>query len=322
MLLKKDLSTIKPNLIVMCGLQCSGKSTIAAALSNKFNAKVVSSDEIRKQHTDWKNDTIFKFLFQQINSYLQSGLNVILDATNTTIKMRKQIFSNIKYDCKKICYIINIPYHVCQARLFERNKQLDTHIVPMEVLDKYYKSFEIPFYNEGWDLIDFYRHVEADFGNSMKQLYLDLAKGYNQQNMHHTQDLGMHMQTVGDVIKQLTINKVLIEAAYFHDIGKLFTQTFKPNDPNAHYYNHANVGAYSALCVAGIFSTVCENNTVKDVIDINKTLEWLFYINYHMHLYNIKTEKAERKWHGIFGSENYNNLIILNKCDRGDHDNR
>lgn len=48
---------MKPTLTVLCGLQGSGKSTYARKLEKK-GYFVVSSDEIRKQYPNAKNDTV------------------------------------------------------------------------------------------------------------------------------------------------------------------------------------------------------------------------------------------------------------------------
>ena len=58
------------------------------------------------------------------------------------------------------------------------------------------------------------------------------------------------------------------------------TQSFKEDDPNAHYYNHENVGAYDVLC-----NSYMEN--YKDIV---------FLINYHMLPFSWNTEKAQNKW--------------------------
>ena len=127
--------------------------------------------------------------------------------------------------------------------------------------------------------------------------------------MHHTQLLGKHCKTVAKKIQEYSNDSNLINVGLYHDVGKLFTQTYKENDPNAHYYNHANVGTYELMCNAGIFD--CYNEYDKKL-----TLDWLFYINYHMHMFNIKTEKAERKWRKIFGDIKFENLQIINKADK------
>ena len=144
---------------------------------------------------------------------------------------------------------------------------------------------------------------------------------FNQQNKHHCQYLGAHMETVGmriqDEIESNNDTNSLIAAAFYHDVGKLFTQTFRDGDPNAHYYNHANVGAYELLCKAGVYD-VFKNFEGDEIYKYNpvRTIEWLFYINYHMHLFNVNTEKSEKKWRGIFGDKKFDHLKLLNKVDK------
>lgn len=308
-------------LTVMCGLQASGKSTIAKNLSKSLNSIVVSSDEIRKEYPGYSNEKIFREVFKRINEYLKENKNVILDATNITIKMRKHIFNNIKEPCIKQCYIVNTPYNVCVERLEKRNKEKTQKEVPLEALKKYFESFEIPFYEEGWDKIIVHNIPTQEYSEKVLDSYLKMAEGFNQQNKHHTQDLGTHLKCTGDYLKNNCLNYVLIKAGYYHDIGKLFTQTIG-KDKQAHYYNHANVGAYNLLCSCGMYDLYVDikgnklyTYRVKDVLD------WLFYINYHMHLYNLTTDKSINKWKKIFGEIKYNNLMLLHEADKMSHTN-
>ena len=170
-----------PMLYVMCGLQCSGKSTKAKELKkmldeygdSDYKTVILSSDEIRKEHPEIANDNnkVFSKLYADMNYFLRFGDNVIIDATNITNKSRRQIFSNLREDCVKCCWIMNTNYDVCLERLRERNKQEDSHKVPEDVLYKYYKSFEVPFYEEGWDNIyiyntsNFYKYNRKKYEN-------------------------------------------------------------------------------------------------------------------------------------------------------------
>lgn len=305
-----------PKLIVMCGLQCSGKSTKAKELASKYEAEIISSDQLRLDHPDYDNQAIFKLLYSRVNNLLYINKNIVIDATNTTIKMRKQIFNNVKQACYKMCYIMNTPYEECLNRLNVRNNSFYPHKVPEEVLEKYYYSFEVPFYEEGWNeiIIDKSFSFYDSFINSNKLRLLTF--GFNQNNRHHTQDLGSHMDSVGSNLSKYS-NQLLTDSGYMHDIGKLFTQTYKENDPNAHYYNHANVGAYVMLCNFSYWEMKDHFSTAE--YDMDKTLDFIFYINYHMHLYNIKSDKSEKKWRQIFGDNKYNNLIMLNEADKANH---
>ena len=315
----------KPFLVAMCGLQCSGKSTKAKELSTSEldypNAVVLSSDKLREEYKNAKNDTIFRILYEKMNDLLGKGFSVIIDATNTTIKARKQIFQNLKADCYKYCYIMNTPYEVCIERLKERNKTDYPHKFNADVIKRYYYSFEIPFLEEGWDDIFIEHYPDIEDCRKYASEVLEAAEHFNQQNKHHCQYLGAHMETVGmriqDEIESNKDTTSLVAAAFYHDIGKLFTQTFRDGDPNAHYYNHANVGAYELLCKAGVYD-VFKNFEGDEIYKYNpvRTVEWLFYINYHMHLFNVNTEKSEKKWRGIFGDKKFDHLKLLNKVDK------
>ena len=308
-----------PVLYVMCGLQCSGKSTKAKEIKDMLEKAdsthktvILSSDEIRKEHPEIANDNnkVFKKLYADMNYFLGFGDNVIIDATNITNKARRQIFNNLHQPCAKCCWIMNTNYNTCLERLIERNKKEDSHKVPLEVLKKYLESFEIPFYEEGWDAIYIENQIDYNLSERNMDLYLKACNGFDQKNKHHTQDLGLHMKTVGKKLEELTNKSVLIQAGYYHDVGKLFTQTIG-DDGNCHYYNHDSVGTYNLMCNTGLY---CFNNGW--CYGTSKTLKWLFYINYHMKLHNAITDKSIRKWKNILGEENYNDLRIFEQADK------
>lgn len=294
---------MKSKLIVTCGLQCSGKSTKAKELSRQYNATILSSDRYRYDFPDDNNETIFKKIYSKMNELLIQNQNVIIDSTAISIKARKQIFNNLKVDCEKICYIMNTPIEVCRKRLEERNNSDYPNKVPLEVLDKYYKSFEIPFMEEGWDVIMMDRTIPADQIIPYDMAILKKCVGFNQHNKHHTQDLDKHLLSVVHYLEERHVSSVLFRAGLFHDVGKLDTQFYKPNDENAHYYNHANVGAYNLMC----------NTYYNGNFD---NLTYLFYINYHMKPHDWQTEKSKEKWKRIFGEEKYSNLLLFNEADK------
>lgn len=302
-------------LTVLCGIQCSGKSTWVKEIGNKFIKTIISSDDIRKEFPDYDNEKVFKLVYQRMNESLQNGKDVVLDATNITIKARKQIFANLKVNCVKECIIFNTPIEECRERLEKRNKDKNSHYVPPEVLEKYYHSFQIPFYEEGWDSILILNSVEFSVSHDYCNELLCKAETFNQNNKHHTQLLGQHMKTVYKYLTEHTTDESLIIAGAYHDVGKLFTQTYKEGDSNAHYYDHANVGTYELLCKAGCYDLNINTLYDKFIYNIKSTLEWLFYINYHMILHNVTTEKSQNKWKQIFGEEKYNNLKLFMEAD-------
>lgn len=320
----------RANLIVMCGLQCSGKSTDAKHIKDLFDEKypdrhcvILSSDQIRIDHPEIADDNskVFSKLHSDMNYWLKFKDNVIIDATNITMKSRRQLLESIKYDCVKTCVIVNTIYRTCLSRLRKRNKSDYPIKIPEYILLKYREKFEIPFYEEGWDQIVLSNKIRFSRSNKYWRNITEKATTFDQNNLHHTQLLQKHEITVSNKIYELALAEnihkykaaLLSYSGAFHDTGKLFTQSYKLNDPNAHYYNHANVGAYELLCHSGIFYR--DTNTPAWYRDDKDTLEWLFYINYHMILQNNLSDKSKAKYKKIFGDEKYHILGLFKQAD-------
>lgn len=295
-------------LFVMCGLQGSGKSTIAKKIKDKHdNWEIVSSDEIRKEfNNEINNDKVFKIYYERARQFLIAGKNVILDATNISMKSRRQIFEQFKgINCKKTCYIVNTPIEICIERVIKRNNTNEQAEVPVAVLHKYQKSFEIPFFEEGWD--DIIIHYKEEFQDTKFEHLINTMDNFNQKNSHHKYSLGEHCRKLEEQLKNFKFPKY---TGLLHDVGKLFTQTIDEVG-QAHYYQHHNIGAYFLLSHSYL------------IPDSSDFLDLLFYINYHMMMFNIQTIKARGKWKVIFGEYKFEMLEILNKGDKiasGTHD--
>lgn len=63
-------------LTVLCGIQCSGKSTWVKEIGNKFIKTIISSDAIRKEFPDYDNEKVFKLVYQRMNESLQNNKDV------------------------------------------------------------------------------------------------------------------------------------------------------------------------------------------------------------------------------------------------------
>lgn len=288
------------NVTVMCGLQGSGKTTIAQELQQQRpNCEIVSSDAIRKEFNyNIDNQKVFQHYYARAKELLRNGKNVILDATNVTLKARNQIFEQLKgIECEKTCYIVNTPTSICIRRLLERNQTDIQQEVPIDVLRKYEKNFCMPFYEEGWDDIIIH-NVQRFKPNELKKA-LEAMDEYDQKNSHHAYTLGKHSRKLETYLKKTKMFPKGL--GFLHDIGKMFTQTIG-EDGEAHYYQHHCVGAYFVL-----------SNTY--LIENEDILDTLFYINYHMMPFSWQTDKATEKWKKIFGEDKFEKLKILNKGD-------
>lgn len=299
-----------PVLAVLCGLQCSGKSTAAKKFTTKFDSVsdkwiILSSDAIRAEQPTWDNAAVFNYIHNEINKNLAAGINVLIDATNTTYKARSSIFNCLKVKCTKICHIMNTPFDECMERLKVRNLLKDTHYVPEDVLLRYYQNFEIPFKEEGWDYITFENEIEPLNGinTDLRGKLFGQMLYFDQKCKWHLETLDEHAIMVRQILKLSDLaTDELIESATWHDYGKLKTQKPKEKEPNEMcYYRHESVGAYDLMCIPNLF---------------NNAIDVLFYINYHMKGFDAKkSEKTYNKLLKRFGTQKFTQLMLFNNAD-------
>lgn len=131
-------------LIVMCGISGSGKSTKAKELASRFNAVIVSTDEIRqkvfKDVNDQKhNREVFQIAYKTINILIKNSVNVIFDATNIKYSSIRELEKNIKHwnDINRMLYVMDTPIE----KAIEQNNKRD-RTVPTEVIIKQANTFK------------------------------------------------------------------------------------------------------------------------------------------------------------------------------------
>lgn len=308
-------------LIMMVGISGSGKSTKAQELSQLYKATIYSSDQLREElygnvNDQTHNNEIFVELHKRIIQDLKNGISVIYDATNLSLKNRKRFFTYME---EQNCFPKNIYAYVMSTsfeKCIERNQSRDRQ-VPEDVLEKQIKSFEIPFYDEGFDEIyidnwceptNFFKYQKnrEDILENKKQI-LNNMTGINQCSKHHKYTLDIHSQLCAAYAHcpDSTWNRILKEAADFHDIGKLYTRIQK-EDGNCSYLNHANVGTYYML----------SHIDAIDLIEWKEFISCLTIINYHMRPFDWNNEKTQKKYFNIFGPILYTYLTFFNICDK------
>ena len=298
---------------MMIGLPASGKSTKAQEYAKAYNATIFSSDALRKElygdeSIQGDNTKLFNTLHRQIKTHLKNGYSAIFDATNISYKKRMAFLSELKnISCNKICVLMATPYEECLKRNAERE-----HKVPENVIERMYRSIDIPWYYEGWDDIQIeYGEYENYFGRPWD--WIESVDGYNQHNSHHALTLGEHCrQTMRNVDKLCAgpwsvASTELRYAALLHDEGKVFTQTFKNSKgeitEQAHYYNHERVGSYDSL----FYEMACYNLYVAVLI------------RWHMQPYFSKEEKTKSKYRKLWGEDLYHDIMILHEADKISH---
>lgn len=242
-----------PKLIMLSGLPGSGKSMYAEKLKEEGYI-VHSSDKIREEFGDIndqsKNADVFTILHRRIKKDLNSGKNVCYDATNLKRRRRIAFLRELKnIPCEKECILIATPFEECLIHNNNRDRK-----VPDEVIWKMFKSFQIPYVQEGFDKVIVHYPKEewkTYYGNVLKMV--NSLKDFDQENSHHTLSLGDHMLSVMDNVVYISgrLYDDVVLAALSHDIGKTVTKGYKNSkdiiDDNAHYYSHHNCGAYLSL---------------------------------------------------------------------------
>ena len=292
----------KPTLWVMVGLSGSGKSSVAKEIAeNNPNTIIVSLDNIGEELTgDYgnqeNNEEVFKVFRKRISEELENNINVIADATNITMRSRRAIIENVKgIECRKIAYLIPKPFDQC--KIDNLNRQ---HPVPEEVLEEQIRKFQIPFYEEGWDLIK-----RRDFLRDGEITILDISlkmKNFDQKNPYHTMSLLDHSDCTYKLFADKEYPMSFQLGALLHDVGKLYCQTFDELGV-AHYFDHNSIGSYVIL-------TSLDEFYHYDILDA------CFLINYHMMPFDWNTEESKKRWKKRFGEYKYQMLLDFHECDK------
>lgn len=305
----------KPIFVMMVGLPGSGKSTYAKELSRRINAKICGSDAIREELTgdinsQTSNEEVFKLLHNRIKEHLRNGENVIYDATNINYKRRMSFIQELnKISCEKVCVLMATTYEQCL-----KNNSLRDRIVPKGVIERMYRTFDVPWYYEGWDNIwvEYTPYSEGSLGWARE--WVESVKFYNQDNSHHALTLGSHCwQTVKYLDRHIPDTASPTElrcAAMIHDCGKPFCKTFANTKgeitEQAHYYGHERTGSYDSL----FYEMACSN------------LRAAVLIRWHMQPYfweKDNNEKSHDKYRKLWGEGLYRDVMQLHEADKKAH---
>ena len=310
----------RPVLVMMVGLPAAGKSTISDRLAKEMNATVFSSDALREElygdvNNQEHNSELFAELHRRIKRCLSDGKSAIYDACNISSKKRRTFLQEIGHiTCSKECVIVATPYKQC----LENNKNRDRS-APERVIERMYRSWNTPYYFEGFDSIKIHYWDAENMWRSITYApawYLDYLD-YEQDNPHHNLSLGAHCaKTMYYLYDSKWADyqsiETILNAAAIHDCGKLFTKTFKNGRGKvtdvAHYYSHEHVGAYDSLFfqyVAGV-----------NALDVS------ILVDLHMKPYvweRDNNEKLRKKYLNLWGDELHQSVMLLHEADKAAH---
>jgi hypothetical protein len=189
------------------------------------------------------NGEVFNEMFYRTKIGLLAGAHVIYDATNLSRKRRINLLKQLPH-CEKRATVFAVPFEICCKRNAARDR-----VVPQEVMDRMYRSFQPPHYAEGFDDIQIVG--AGDVG-----LYIYKCEQENietpHDNSHHSFSCGVHCLEAERYIKDKYPDEDDLQmAARFHDVGKYKCKVFhsakgEPTE-EAHYFNHENVSAYDFM---------------------------------------------------------------------------
>ena len=295
-----------PTLYYLVGLPGSGKSTYAKKLiTENPSCEYLSSDAIREEFygnasCQDNNGMIFNVMLQRTIKALKEGKNVIYDATNVARKKRsgflKSIPSNLKVNKK--CIIVWARIDTCIERDLKRSRS-----VGEKVIRTILKRFQTPWFDEGWDDI----HIVVNGDEEEYYNYWNFDLNIPHDNPHHPNTIEEHTHNVLKEVEKLERHldeydyNCLLQAALWHDVGKIYTKSFKNSKGEiteiAHYYDHQNVSAYLYLGRA--------------ILPEDIKLRISYLINMHM-----EPLFSESKYFKNMNPELKRLVLLFNECDK------
>ncbi|MFH1237222.1 MAG: AAA family ATPase [Candidatus Aenigmatarchaeota archaeon] len=139
----------KTKLILVCGLPGTGKTSVAEAIAKKTNARILSTDILRKEllsnpaYTEDEKTLVYSMLFNMAGMLLKDGRNVVLDGTF----YKKELRDNVRELATKTRSGLFVVEVVCdesvvRQRLEKRCKTCCASDADFAVYKKLRKSFE------------------------------------------------------------------------------------------------------------------------------------------------------------------------------------
>lgn len=144
---------------LICGKICSGKTYYAKALKDKYNAVILSTDEVTYDLINNEQGEFYNVFAQRVNNYLKkkaaeickAGANVILDWGFWTKENRIDISEYLKScDVSYEWHYIDADDDTWNRNIEERNKRIEEgnggsdFYVDEGLLNKLLSMFEVP----------------------------------------------------------------------------------------------------------------------------------------------------------------------------------
>jgi len=137
-----------PQFIMTVGIPGSGKSNWVNSRTEDENTIVVSPDNIREELTgsisdQTQNGKVWWIAKERVVDGLNSGKNVILDATNVDGKSRRRFLKGLPEGIALQAKIFNVDPEEAKRRIKEQiDKGENRSNVPLDVIDRMQAKFE------------------------------------------------------------------------------------------------------------------------------------------------------------------------------------
>lgn len=148
-----------PELIMLCGIPTSGKSTFSKDPKYKDYVRISSDDILQEiaKNKETTYDAVFskyiniaqKAMMKLLKNAVKDGKSIIWDQTNIDVKQRYEKLKFIPKEYKKTAVYFIIPL----KDAIQRNKQREGKTIPPEVIESMCKKFQIPSIKEGFDQV-------------------------------------------------------------------------------------------------------------------------------------------------------------------------
>src|SRR5574344_1087105 len=209
---------------ILIALPGAGKSTYAKnILKEDSSVIIVSSDAIRKElygseEDQSHNQEVFNEVFKRTRAAIKDNKHCIIDTTNLSRKRRIAFLKQFN-NCEKRATVFAIPFEVCCEHNIFRER-----IVPQYAMNRMFKSFQPPTYEEGFNEINV-----ITWGND--NITLEDILNRNEiphDNHHHTLNCRAHCIAAEAIAREISKREklsiddtiLLAIAARYHDIGK------------------------------------------------------------------------------------------------------
>ena len=152
-----------PELVMLCGIPCSGKSTYMdklRAYEYWENSVVLSTDnyiEEQAKRLGMTYNEVFQDCIDEATRQLEmsfvgakeEGKRIIWDQTNLSIKTRKKKLIKVPSIYKRTV----VWFQVDLEEALKRNGTREGKFIPESILKRMYHQFEIPTLEEGFDFV-------------------------------------------------------------------------------------------------------------------------------------------------------------------------